>query len=139
FWMGSWGVTLFFVLSGFCIHLPQARKEAEGAPFIGWKEFYRRRARRLLPTHYASIAFAVAASYLAPTDLISRPTIGTLLAHVFMVHTWITSAVFYSINAVFWSIAVEVHFYVTYPLLRWMRARFGLGLLPALLGIAFLV
>ena len=24
-WLGSWGVTLFFVLSGFCIHLPQAR------------------------------------------------------------------------------------------------------------------
>ena len=30
FFLGNWGVTLFFVLSGFCIHLPQARKEIEG-------------------------------------------------------------------------------------------------------------
>ena len=139
FWMGTWGVTLFFVLSGFCIHLPQARKEYEGSPFIGWREFYRRRARRLLPTHYASIAFAVAAAYFVPTDLISRPTISTLLAHVFMVHTWVSTAVFYSINAVFWSIAVEVHFYVTYPLLRWIRKRAGHGLVPILVAVAFVV
>ncbi len=139
FWLGTWGVTLFFVLSGFCIHLPQARKEREGAPFIGWKEFYRRRARRLLPTHYASIAFAVIAAYFFPTDLITRATIGTLLAHVFMVHTWIDAVVFYSINAVFWSIAVEVHFYVTYPLLQWLRRRLGSSLIVALLGVAFVV
>jgi peptidoglycan/LPS O-acetylase OafA/YrhL len=139
FWMGTWGVTLFFVLSGFCIHLPQARKEVEGLPFIGWREFYRRRARRLLPTHYASIGFAVLAAYFVPTDLISRPTIATLLAHVFMVHTWISTAVFYSINAVFWSIAVEVHFYATYPLLRWIRKRLGFGVLPVLVAIGFAV
>ena len=139
FFMGTWGVTLFFVLSGFCIHLPQARKEVEGAPFIGWREFYRRRARRLLPTHYASIAFAAIAAYFVPTDLISRATVQTLLAHVFMVHTWVNAAVFYSINAVFWSIAVEVHFYVTYPALLWLRARVGVGLVPVLLGIGAFV
>ncbi len=139
FWMGTWGVTLFFVLSGFCIHLPQARKEKEGSPFIGWKEFYRRRARRLLPTHYASIALAVLAAYFFPTDLITRATIGTLLAHVFMVHTWVNTVVFYSINAVFWSIAVEVHFYLAYPLLQWARKRLGYGLIAALLGVAFVV
>ncbi len=139
FWMGTWGVTLFFVLSGFCIHLPQARKESEGAPFIGWKEFYRRRARRLLPTHYASIAFAAVAAYVFPTELISRATIGTLLAHVFMVHTWVNSVVFYSINAVFWSIAVEVHFYLAYPLLQWIRKRLGYGLVAALLCIGLVV
>ena len=139
FWLGTWGVTLFFVLSGFCIHLPQARKEYEGSPFIGWREFYRRRARRLLPTHYASIAFAVAAAYVVPTDLITRPTITTLLAHVFMVHTWVSAAVFYSINAVFWSIAVEVHFYATYPLLQWVRKRWGHALLPILVAVALAV
>jgi len=139
FWMGTWGVTLFFVLSGFCIHLPQARKEHEGSPFIGWREFYRRRARRLLPTHYASLALAVIAAYFFPTDLISRATIGTLLAHVFMVHTWVSSVFFHSINAVFWSIAVEVHFYLAYPLLQWIRKRLGYGLVAALLGIALFV
>ena len=139
FWLGNWGVTLFFVLSGFCIHLPQARKEREGAPFIGWRTFYKRRARRLLPTHYASIALAVAAAYFVPTDLITRPTIPTLVAHVFMVHTWVSKAVFYSINAVFWSIAVEVHFYLSYPVLLWIRKRFGRALLPILVGIGIAV
>jgi len=32
-WLGQWGVILFFVLSGFCIHLPAARQLAQGAVF----------------------------------------------------------------------------------------------------------
>lgn len=139
FWMGTWGVTLFFVLSGFCIHLPQARREFEGAPFIGWREFYKRRARRLLPTHYASIAVACLAAVFVPTDLVTRPTAGTLAAHVFMAHTLVSMAYFYSINAVFWSIAVEVHFYLTYPILQRMRKRLGPWFLVALLVLGGVV
>jgi len=35
-------------------------------------------------------------------------------------HQW-----FHSINAVFWSIAIEVHFYICYPIYLWLRGRFG--------------
>jgi peptidoglycan/LPS O-acetylase OafA/YrhL len=134
FWMGSWGVTLFFVLSGFCIHLPQARRDLEQRPRPAWRGFYARRAFRILPTHYIALAFALIAAYLWPTDLVTRPTFGALAAHFLMIHTWISRLYFYSINAVFWSIAVEVHFYLVYPLLLWLRARIGAWFIGVLLG-----
>lgn len=134
-WVGSWGVTLFFVLSGFCIHLPQALREQSEAPHsMQWKEFFRRRAVRLLPTHYASLALSAIVGAYATSELISRPNAVNLIAHIGMVHVW--TGAFYSINAVFWSIAIEVHFYCLYPL--YMRLRKAQGSLHACIGLLVL-
>ncbi len=123
-WLGGWGVTFFFVLSGFCIHLPRARELARGQDVsLDTLAFWRQRARRLLPTHYASLALTCLVALRFESHLIGRPTTASLLQHLFMVHVW-TSA-FYSINAVFWSIAVEVHFYLSYPLYLQARRRIG--------------
>ena len=124
-WLGGWGVTLFFVLSGFCIHLPQARAFSLNRHHrIDWGRFVKRRARRLLPTHYASLLLAAALGMFVQTELISAPTFTSFIAHVFMAHVWFATF-FYSINAVFWSIAIEVHFYICYPAYLWLRGRFG--------------
>ncbi|MGA2982457.1 MAG: acyltransferase [Terriglobia bacterium] len=124
-WLGAWGVTLFFVLSGFCIHLPQARAfSLNGSHTIDWGRFARRRARRLLPTHYAALILSAAAGSLVQTDIIKAPTVAGFLAHAFMVHVWYPP-LFYSINGVFWSIAIEVHFYICYPVYLWLRGRLG--------------
>jgi peptidoglycan/LPS O-acetylase OafA/YrhL len=56
---GYVGVFLFFVISGFCIHLQWAKARAAGQPQqIKFGEFWRRRLRRLylricLPWHYS--------------------------------------------------------------------------------------
>jgi len=128
FWLGAWGVTLFFVLSGFCIHLPNARKlENNPEHEIDWRQFAYRRARRLLPTHYAALILSAFLALFIQTELLTRPTAGSFLAHLFMVHVWY-APYFYSINAVFWSIAVECHFYACYPVYLVLRKRFGAGL-----------
>jgi peptidoglycan/LPS O-acetylase OafA/YrhL len=45
YWLGDWAVALFFVISGFCIHLPQAARERAGAEHaIDWRQFFYRRA-----------------------------------------------------------------------------------------------
>jgi len=136
-WLGSWGVAVFFVLSGFCIHLPQARREAEGNPAVQWRSFAKRRAWRLLPTHYASLIVSTAVASFASSAILSGPTIASFLSHVFMVHT-LSASTFGSINAVFWSIAVEVHFYATYPLLLRLRRALGFFLVPSLLLLGLL-
>jgi peptidoglycan/LPS O-acetylase OafA/YrhL len=136
-WLGAWGVALFFVLSGFCIHLPQARRIAEGETSVRWGLFVKRRAWRLLPTHYAALAVAAVVGCFTSSALLSRPTVAALLSHVFMVHT-LSAATFGSINAVFWSIAVEVHFYATYPILLRLRRTLGILLVPFLLLVGLL-
>ena len=58
---GYLGVPLFFVISGFCIHLPQARllaSPAAGRP--AWRRFFARRFWRLYPPYLAAIAVALA-------------------------------------------------------------------------------
>src|SRR5215469_16550516 len=53
---GYAGVPLFFVISGFCIHLPQARARAsEAGAQPDWRQFFRRRFWRLYPPYAASI------------------------------------------------------------------------------------
>ena len=127
FWLGAWGVTLFFVLSGFCIHLPNARKfQNDPKHEIDWQRFAYRRARRLLPTHYAALILSAFLALFIQTDLLTPATPGSFVAHLFMVHVWY-APYFYSINAVFWSIAVECHFYACYPVYLVLRKRFGAG------------
>src|SRR5262249_4303224 len=53
---GYLGVPLFFVLSGFCIHLPQARREDVEPQ---WRRFFAGRFWRLYPPYLAAIAIAV--------------------------------------------------------------------------------
>ncbi len=124
-WLGPWGVTLFFVLSGFCIHLPQAQKFVDNPSHqIDWAGFAKRRARRLLPTHYAALVLAAITGFFIQSSLITRPSIAAMVTHTFMVHVWYPP-LFLSINAVFWTIAVEVHFYACYPIFLKLRHRFG--------------
>jgi peptidoglycan/LPS O-acetylase OafA/YrhL len=122
-WLGSWGVVLFFVLSGFCIHLPQAQAlSLDRGHTVDWPRFLKRRARRLLPTHYAALVLAAIVGSFTQTELISEPTTASFTAHIFMVHVWY-GPFFFSINAVFWTIAVEVQFYLCYPVYLWLRKR----------------
>lgn len=136
-WLGTWGVALFFVLSGFCVHLPQARREAEGETALRWATFARRRAWRLLPTHFAALVVATVAASFLPSALLSPPSVKAFLSHLFMVHT-LSAATFASINAVLWTIAIELHFYATYPLLLRLRRALGGWLVPSLLGLGLL-
>lgn len=125
-WLGYLGVTQFFVLSGFCIHLPQAKKNIPEQNFsLNYKRFLYRRAYRLLPPHYAALVLSAIVGAFIVTPLIQPATVENFLAHIFMVHVWV--GYFHSINAVFWSIAVEVHFYLCYPVYLALRRRIGSG------------
>ena len=73
---GSYGVDLFMVLSGFCLFLPLCKSEQALAKFH-WKNFYQRRARRIIPPYYAGILFATLMPFALTVFFaccISRPT-----------------------------------------------------------------
>jgi peptidoglycan/LPS O-acetylase OafA/YrhL len=128
--LGVFGVGLFFVISGFCIHAPLVRRELEGGdPRIDYRAFYRRRFVRLYPAHLGALLLSVLAAALVPTppgavSLVSVTTPAQLGAHIFMVHTF-DHAAFHSGNAVLWTLAIETHFYLAYPLFLALRRRLG--------------
>ena len=74
------GIYLFFVISGFCIHLYWAKARASGVdqPVINFRSFWKRRVRRLYPPYFAALALYLC--YLAyKTPVQVQPfTCGTL-------------------------------------------------------------
>src|SRR3979411_2644760 len=63
---GSTGVSLFLVLSGFCLYLPFAA--GRSGRFKTWS-FFVRRARRLLPAYYCSLGLALALNLIGGGNL----------------------------------------------------------------------
>src|SRR5688572_27623449 len=68
---GYIGVFLFFVISGFCIHLQWARAKATGTePEIRFGEFWKRRIRRLYPPYIiALLLFLLLTAWTAGIDV----------------------------------------------------------------------
>lgn len=106
---GRTGVQLFFVLSGFLLFLPYARWLLGLQSRPSTMLFYKRRALRVGPAYWVSLVILVLA---APLTL---PSLGNALVHaVFLSNvSWATT---WSINSVYWTMAVEVQFYVLLPL-----------------------
>ncbi len=128
---GSTGVSLFLVISGFCLYLPFAAGR-QGRFKTG--TFFIRRARRLLPAYYVSLLFALAlnvigGAYLGFAHLTAGDIAWQMSTHLALVHTLFTSS-FYALNGAYWSLGLEWQLYLALPLLIIGIRRFGL--LPAL-------
>jgi len=136
-WAGQIGVALFFVVSGFCIRLPMARAlAADPAARLDVRRYLSRRARRILPPYWLAIPVSILAGALSPIGLL-RGVHGPadLWLHVLGLHT-LSPAAITSINGGFWTIGLELQFYLAYLLLANRRASPALG--AAVLAIGFL-
>ena len=139
---GGLGVTIFFFLSGYLITtLMLAEHERTGG--INILNFYTRRVFRLMPPLLISLAIAYALTYagILAGGITSKGLTAQLLYF----------ANYYGLffdpgntipdgTGILWSLAVEEHFYIVYPLL--MTVMLGCALRPrtigALLGVGCL-
>jgi peptidoglycan/LPS O-acetylase OafA/YrhL len=114
---GALGVHVFFALSGFLI-TTRLLEEHERSGGVSWRNFYIRRIFRILPP--AIVCLAVLALLGFGLHLI--PING---------RQWTASLFFYRNYAIlpselswytghFWSLAVEEHFYLLWPLMLWI-------------------
>jgi peptidoglycan/LPS O-acetylase OafA/YrhL len=115
---GGFGVTVFFFLSGFLITtLIRIENEATGAVSI--RNFYLRRALRILPPFYIVLFSAVllAQAGILPGGIEPMPVFAQALHFA---NYWF---IFRGADGVpvgtvpYWSLAVEEHFYLVFPLL----------------------
>lgn len=125
---GWLGVSLFLVLSGFCLYFPLMRNSTARDARVDIAMFARRRARRILPPYYAalvlSILLIIAVNYHRGHAVLNGVNAIDILRHIFLIHNlWPES--FASINSVLWSLALETQLYVTFPLLVYFIATRG--------------
>ncbi len=126
--IGGFGVNAFFFLSGFLI-TTLLRLEYEQTGAVSINSFWMRRALRVLPPFYAVALGAVALSLIVyPSGTVYAPSLIAELLFYFN---------YYSLHeahrgvpglGVVWSLAVEEHFYLLFPLLymamqKWLPSR----------------
>src|SRR6185436_501593 len=117
--LGWFGVHLFFVVSGFVLALPFARHYLEGTQKPSLKAYYLRRLTRIEPPYL--IALTIAMVVVVATRQNWRDNIGNFFASFFYVHNLIYGEMS-RIENVFWSLEVEVQFYLIAPLLALLFA-----------------
>lgn len=131
---GYIGVFLFFVISGFCIHLQWAKARASGQPqSIQFGTFWRRRFRRLYPPYLIAFALFLVMAALTTGINFTHFLVYDVVMHLLMLHN-LDPNTCYSINGVFWTLAIEEQLYLAYFLLLFLRNRWGWG--PTLLVCA---
>lgn len=126
FMFGSLGVAVFFVVSGFCIHLSFRRTP-------DWRKFFQRRFFRIYPPYlFAVLLFG----FVYPPSRLSYSLhdAANLVSHVFLIHN-LHDESFFGINPAFWSIAVEAQLYLLYPCILMLSRRHGWGRAISLLAI----
>ncbi len=139
---GRYGVNLFLVISGFCIHMQWARRGPDHTD-VHFVDFWKRRLRRLYPPYFVAVAcsfvglaviarlgghraegIAGAFGYASATQLLIDAALLMLLAQN------LNGASQRVGNAPFWSLALEEQLYVLYFPFLLVRRKVGWG--PAL-------
>jgi peptidoglycan/LPS O-acetylase OafA/YrhL len=139
---GASGVNLFFVLSGFLLFMPYARALMFQTKWPSIRQFYFRRALRILPAYYVALIIEVV--IFAPQYL--QPDRWKQLFLFFILFMDSTKTTYQQLNGAFWTLAVEWQFYMLLPLvmlgfsfvLKRLKPspRLRLG---AILGLCFLI
>ncbi|MGO9838165.1 MAG: acyltransferase family protein [Polyangiaceae bacterium] len=115
---GGFGVTVFFFLSGYLI-TTLMRAELEGSGRVSRKHFYLRRALRILPPFYIVLTTATvlgAIGFLGSDDKLRPMPVSSQFLH--FSNYWIAGHGWGGVatgTGVFWSLAVEEHFYLLFP------------------------
>lgn len=130
---GYVGVDVFFVISGFLI-TGLLLQEVARTGTISIRDFYARRARRLLPASALVLVVTVLVSHAIMSPLAAERTNGDAIASALYVANWhfamqTTDYFAAQVNASpllhYWSLAVEEQFYMLWPML--LLGAIGLG------------
>jgi peptidoglycan/LPS O-acetylase OafA/YrhL len=123
---GFTGVYLFFVISGFCIHLRWAKSQVTNSQTnsLDFFAFWKRRFKRLYPAYLAALALFILAEYYLGKLQLNSFFVWDLISHLLMIHNMDNRTV-YSMNGVFWTLAIEEQLYLAYFLLLYLRKRFN--------------
>ncbi len=124
--LGAWGVSVFFVLSGFVMTYTYYNRELEKT-LKKCIQFSINKIKKLYPLH---ILMMLSALVFVVKELLTNFSIksfvfvcGKVLLNVTLLQTWIpSSSVYFSLNGVAWYLSVCLFIYAVFPIIiRYVR------------------
>jgi peptidoglycan/LPS O-acetylase OafA/YrhL len=134
FTFGGLGVSVFFVLSGYLIHGSVWRS----AKSFNVSKFYRKRLFRIYPVLLFSLLFTYLIDFFSlinyQGEKISDISTESFLCNIVALQGLACKP--FGSNGPLWSLAIEIHFYIFYPLAYIFRKKYGINFLMLILIIA---
>ncbi|WP_071885733.1 MULTISPECIES: acyltransferase family protein [Pantoea] len=112
---GWMGVGIFFVISGYCMGMATNSMQSRGVTLTLYRKYLAKRFFRISVPYYFAVIFwivAVNIFHLLPKSA----GLIDIFTHVLYIHNFNIKTM-YSISGVFWSLAVEMQFYLMLPVL----------------------
>lgn len=125
------GVNLFFIISGFCIALTAERSTTV-------RHFWVKRLGRILPAYWAAVILTFTVMWFFPLPGWNLTPVD-LIANLLLLNM---TKVFPHVDSVYWSLAVELKFYLLFGILLWYSRKDLLknfALLTALASAVYLI
>ena len=117
----DFGVTLFFLLSGFLLYRPWARAAMTATPGPAVGGYSLRRAARILPAYWAMVIFTLLLlPEIQPVRWQAWPV------HLGLLHIYVPGFTLEGLTQT-WSLATELAFYILLPVIAWIAGRRGRG------------
>lgn len=136
---GRFGVHLFLVVSGFCIHMAWARQPSAEA-HVSFAAFWKRRLHRLYPPYVVALLLSLAGMFTLHAMLghesgslarmfgySAAPQFALDLVLLLLLAQNLNGASQRVGNGPFWTLALEEQLYALYFPLLWMRRKLGWG------------
>ncbi|HEY0976782.1 MAG TPA: acyltransferase [Flavobacteriales bacterium] len=143
---GNYGVTMFFVISGYLITTNSLRRWGSLDRIDRWA-FYRRRARRILPPLLVAVAVILVLGAFGRPSFVNKQrgevldpgfwwlAIGSVLTFWHNVLMQVEGYFNYALN-IYWSLSVEEVFYLAFPLAATLLPKRGFLIACAALVVA---
>ncbi len=134
-------VDMMLLLSAFCLFLPHARAAVNGSEIPSVSRFYKKRVARIVPPYYLAVLILFLYALYKNSYSGIAEAMRDLLATLTFTQTLIPSVYIGThINGVLWTAAVEMQFYLIFPLLAFAFRKKPIltYLVMAVLGSAYL-
>ncbi len=118
-------VDFMLLLSGFLLLLQYALQYEKDGSFPSTATFYKKRMARILPSYWLSLAVVLIVLLTTGNTYPSaRQMFKDIAAHLTFTHNLFPDTLSTPLNGVLWTLAVEVQFYLLFPLIgRWFVKR----------------
>lgn len=140
---GGHGVQLFFVISAFILGRPFANAYLKNKPNVSLSKYFTRRLTRLEPPYIIIMTMSLLSMTFVLNKISFENAIYSYICSIFYIHNFIYgNEVLPILNAVAWSLEVEVQFYILMPVLallfRLRNSKFR-RILFIILSILFII